>query len=370
MDGFGFGLDRFQKRFFMNIEENSIQTLSSLKKKPSPDTWTTLATIILSENNHFTCVALGTGTKTIPTTSQFVVSDCHAEVICKRSFTRYLYTQINLHQQNLDSIFAIAKDTGKLKLKPGIQFHMYISQAMCGDASMSYLIDSQTAETNETFEILKKKQKLVHSYTTNFRDGIILRGRSDFNSLGKLRTKPGRIDSEPTFNMSCTDKLLKWCKLGLQGSLLDLLIHPIFPTSLIVASGWTEKDQERFQSRLNLINSNLIIHDLKSDLFEFSRNNASSRDPLSKPSDQSICWFKNGSVQVLVQGRKQGFNSKALEKAKSYLCRADIFETFKNITDSTYSNLDYHQVKLQSTDYIKKRNEFYILVGGWIQKSN
>lgn len=34
-------------------------------------------------------------------------------------------------------------------------------------------------------------------------EGLILRGRDDYNMTGVLRTKPGRVDAESTLSMSC-----------------------------------------------------------------------------------------------------------------------------------------------------------------------
>ncbi|KAG0234664.1 hypothetical protein BGW42_006284 [Actinomortierella wolfii] len=41
------------------------------------------------------------------------------------------------------------------------------------------------------------------------------RGRVDYDCLTALRTKPGRVDSEPTLSMSCSDKMARWTVLGL-----------------------------------------------------------------------------------------------------------------------------------------------------------
>jgi hypothetical protein len=52
--------------------------------------------------------------------------------------------------------------------------------------------------------------------------------------LGATRRKPGR--GEPTLSMSCSDKLLKWNGVGLQGALLEsFLEQPLFLDSITIA---------------------------------------------------------------------------------------------------------------------------------------
>ena len=55
----------------------------------------------------------------------------------------------------------------------------------------------------------------------------------DYHITGVLRTKPGR--GERTLSMSCSDKIMKWCTLGLQGGLLSSFLEsPIYLTSIII----------------------------------------------------------------------------------------------------------------------------------------
>ena len=54
-----------------------------------------------------------------------------------------------------------------------------------------------------------------------------------YHVIGALRTKPGR--GEKTLSMSCSDKIMKWCTLGIQGGLLsNLLESPIYLESIVI----------------------------------------------------------------------------------------------------------------------------------------
>lgn len=94
-------------------------------------------------------VALGTGTKCINgeyiSDAGLAVNDCHAEVITRRAFNRFLYAQLDLcaKGQTEASIFE-KSSSGKYTLKPGISFHLYISTAPCGDARVFSPKDKQS----------------------------------------------------------------------------------------------------------------------------------------------------------------------------------------------------------------------------------
>ena len=71
-----------------------------------------LATVVMKKNNELSLVALGTGTKCIRGChlSQHgdAVNDCHAEVVARRAFVKYLYTQLRHCVEERESIFTKA----------------------------------------------------------------------------------------------------------------------------------------------------------------------------------------------------------------------------------------------------------------------
>lgn len=154
------------------------------------------------------------------------VHDCHAEIIARRGLLRFLYAQVLLYTQDpLKSIFA-RTNAGKLTLRKGLSFHMFVNTAPCGD-SRAYVINDETLQVNGEAE-----NKSMLRFKVENGMGTIL-GRHP-ETLAP-QTIDGIAGGERLRTMSCSDKIMRWNVLGVQGCLLSLIVEPIYLSSIAVA---------------------------------------------------------------------------------------------------------------------------------------
>ena len=97
-------------------------------------------------------------------------------------------------------------------------------------SGMNELIENQCHQSKEFEDIQRTGAKCVPD---GKQDPLLI--GVGYHVTETLRTKPGR--GERTLSMSCSDKIMKWCTLGLQGGLLsNVLEKPIYLESIVVGS--------------------------------------------------------------------------------------------------------------------------------------
>ena len=259
------------------------------KGKPNPDSeWTVLAGIVRELGGNFEVVSLGTGTSCLGANETspdgYLVHDSHAEVVCKRAFVLYLMNF--LMEQDRDGL-------GK--------FHFYSSHPPCGDATIAPKEDKSEGPD-------PKKPRMEDIHRTGAKcladSDLEERTGTSYHVLGEVRTKPGRGD--PTLSLSCSDKMLKWNLIGLQGSFVaPLLTTPLKWSSITIGSDQFSHDalKRALFDRIDC-STPVPIHSSKSVPFVFAKMDA------KRPSPCSIAFNVTGLHEVVVDGRKQGIIKK------------------------------------------------------------
>lgn len=186
----------------------------------------------------FQVVSLATGNRCIQTSSLSLegtaVNDSHAEVLARRAFLRFLMSQLHQHLSGADSIFEPSPiSPSKYRVKSSVAFHLYVSDAPCGDASLF----TKSEEMNEedimsTEPLFTSKQQGLLRTKIEAGEGAIPTDKGGVQSLISLQFG-GRLRT-----MTCSDKILKWNVLGLQGALLSHFMDPVYLTSLSIGMNY------------------------------------------------------------------------------------------------------------------------------------
>jgi len=231
-----------------------------------------------------TTSATTTTTTTLPPTADVILHDSHAEVLARRGLLRVLWQEIAMHDgRNSDignegtrsSLLTKIPNSHRYQLRENVQLHLFVSDSPCGDASI-YPLDTLSASSgsmksddksslpsdavpsasteydnhnnNNGLQFTGAKVIVSQETTVSIEDcggieAFLLQdsrvARERIQLLGRLRTKSGRSNlqaNQRSDSLSCSDKIVRWCVLGLQGrALLHHLVEPIRLSSIVVS---------------------------------------------------------------------------------------------------------------------------------------
>ncbi|ETN81539.1 Adenosine-deaminase domain protein, partial [Necator americanus] len=269
------------------------------------------------------------------------VNDCHAEIIARRGLLRFLYAQVILFTKTpAQSIFVKNTETKKLALRKGLSFHMFVNTAPCGDARVYSFNDAGLVNANEA-----ETNSLLRFKVENGMGTVL--GR--FPETLAPQTIDGIAGGERVRTMSCSDKMMRWNVLGIQGGLLSLILDPIYLSSVAVADKADGKRMERaLFGRLEGFQPKAPFH-LNKPFIGKCQGDASSRESTAG-SPISVNWnIADDSMEVLrtTFGRIDAHTPEEVSR----LSKKEMAMLFKKVCSSiglpvpegyTYENIKVH----------------------------
>ncbi|KFQ64063.1 Double-stranded RNA-specific adenosine deaminase, partial [Phaethon lepturus] len=349
-----------------------------------------LAAIIMRKGNKGlgVVVSIGTGNRCVKgeelSLKGETVNDCHAEIISRRGFVRFLYSELMKYDPSNassaeESIFEPAGGK-KLKIKSSVTFHLYVSTAPCGDGALFDKSCSDQASVvgqaqhQPLFE--NPKQGKLRTKVENG-EGTIPVESSDI-----VPTWDGIQHGERLRTMSCSDKILRWNILGLQGALLSHFIEPVYLSSVTLGYLYSQGHLTRAICCRVARDGNVLQEKLRApyhvnhpEVGRVSVYDSARQTGKTKESSVNWCLADESEVEVL-DGTKGKVDGPKLEVSR--VSKRRMFSLFQQLCAKSnckdLQNLSvYSDAKEAATAYQEAKQCFFSTLeemgyGSWIRK--
>uniref|UniRef100_A0A8C4X5M6 Adenosine deaminase RNA specific n=1 Tax=Erpetoichthys calabaricus TaxID=27687 RepID=A0A8C4X5M6_ERPCA len=330
-------------------------------------------------------VSIGTGNRCVKgeelSLKGDTVNDCHAEIISRRGFIRFLFGELMKYDSasSEESIFEESKE-GRLRIKEGITFHLYISTAPCGDGA---LFDKSCSEQATTYTDCQH-----HPFFENSKQGKLRtkvengEGTIPVESSDIVPTWDGIQHGERLRTMSCSDKILRWNVLGMQGALLSHFIDPVYLSSVTLGYLYSHghltraiccrmsRDGDDFQK--GLPQPFLLNHPQVGRVSVYDSTRQTGR---TKESSVNWCLADDQAVEVL-DGTKGKVDGPKLEVSR--VSKSSLFKLFQEMCkkmkrQDLLALPSYADAKMAANTFQKAKSHFFSALeqmsyGNWIRK--
>ena len=194
-----------------------------------------VAGIVAVSDNSVRVISMGVGNKFSPSGEKCgnAVRDCHAEVLARRAFKLWLLEEYHsVVMQGLKSeFFACVVGGRQLVKRPTIQFLLYVSSCPCGNACVRRWGDSPKETYDESLGQFELPTQLVHPVF-----------HAHARGEGQIAVSP---KGQSTIS-SCSDKILRWNLLGLQGLKLSGIVDSrVLLAGIVIGRKFVRKHAER-----------------------------------------------------------------------------------------------------------------------------
>ena len=348
-----------------------------------------IATIIKKtyEDEAGVVVSVGAGNRCITgdrlTLDGRTLNDSHAEIICRRAFIRYLYLELDKFYSNKQSIFESGGMSGRLQVKDGVTWHLYISTAPCGDGALFTPRESHStsgdSDSREHAPVYSSKQQGL--LRTKVEDG---EGTIPIDPNDGPQTWDGILRGNRLRTMSCTDKVCRWNILGMQGALLSHIIEPVYLDSLTLGYLYDHGHLARAVccrlSKESDINDNLPLpYSLNHPWLGRVTTYTPSRET-QKTNNLSVNWFLGCSGVELTDGRTGACLTRTGSRpTPSRLCKAEIYKQFKGVCSKqqalqnlalfeTYREAKEKSLGFQEAKAVMNKQFKNSKFGSWVKK--